>query len=77
MSENRLEIHDRELQRQLTLTTADLRFGDILVKAVTGVGDNGYFDGTGNCCRLPHPPLGFFFLFYLWQGVGDSIGLQT
>ena len=47
MCENKIEIHDKELQRQLVLTTADLRFADILVKAVTGATDNGYFDGTG------------------------------
>lgn len=47
MAENKVEIHERELQKQLMLTTADLRFADILVKAVSGCTEDGYFDGTG------------------------------
>ena len=47
MSENKVDIHDRELQKQLMLTTADLRFTDILVKGVTGATEDNYFDGTG------------------------------
>ncbi|WAQ94104.1 AVL9-like protein, partial [Mya arenaria] len=46
VTDNKIEMHDRELQRHLVLTTADLRFADILVKAVTGSGDDGYFEGT-------------------------------
>ncbi|KAL4222299.1 late secretory pathway protein avl9 [Mactra antiquata] len=46
VDESKIEIHDKELQKVLVLTTADLRFADILVKAVTGVTDDGYFDDT-------------------------------
>ncbi|KAK3588062.1 hypothetical protein CHS0354_012110 [Potamilus streckersoni] len=45
VSDSKIEIHDRELQKQLHLTTADLRFADILIKAV--IEDNDIFlDGT-------------------------------
>ncbi|XP_045168814.2 late secretory pathway protein AVL9 homolog [Mercenaria mercenaria] len=46
VAENKVDIHERELQKQLILTTADLRFADIIVKAVTGATEDGYFDGT-------------------------------
>lgn len=46
ISESKVELHDRELQKQLTLTTADLRFADVLVKAVTEQSDDIYLDGT-------------------------------
>lgn len=46
ISESKIDLHDRELQRQLALTTADLRFADILVKAVTEQSDDIYLDGT-------------------------------
>lgn len=45
--EGKIEIHDRELQRLLHLTTADLRFADIIIKAVLGEDtDDPYLDGT-------------------------------
>ncbi|KAK3093120.1 hypothetical protein FSP39_011330 [Pinctada imbricata] len=45
--QGRIEFHDRELQRQLNLTTADLRFADVLVKAVSDEDkDDIYLDGT-------------------------------
>ena len=47
MNESKIDLHDRELQRHLALTTADLRFADILVKAVTEQSDDIYLDGTG------------------------------
>jgi hypothetical protein len=45
-------MHDRELQKQLVLTTADLRFTDILVKGVTGGTEDNYFEGTGNLASI-------------------------
>lgn len=59
--EGKIEIHDRELQRLLHLTTADLRFADIIIKAVLGEDtDDPYLDGTGTkvmldrCLRGPN-----------------------
>jgi len=66
-----MDVHDRELQKHLVLTTADLRFADILVKAVTGATeeDGGYFDGTGGCFLI-YPPfidiVEFPFLFVIF-----------
>ncbi|XP_069110409.1 late secretory pathway protein AVL9 homolog [Argopecten irradians] len=46
-TESRVDIHDKELQKVLSLTTADLRFADIIVKAVVeDEQDSDYFDGT-------------------------------
>lgn len=51
--EGKIEIHDRELQRLLHLTTADLRFADIIIKAVLGEdSDDPYLDGTGEIVML-------------------------
>lgn len=51
--EGKIEIHDRELQRLLHLTTADLRFADIIIKAVLGEDtDDPYLDGTGTIVML-------------------------
>lgn len=51
--EGKIEIHDRELQRLLHLTTADLRFADIIIKAVLGEDtDDPYLDGTGTKVML-------------------------
>ena len=47
MSEGKIEFHDRELQKLLNLTTADLRFADILVKAVIGDNEDSLFETTG------------------------------
>ncbi|XP_061179764.1 late secretory pathway protein AVL9 homolog [Saccostrea echinata] len=45
--EGKIDIHDRELYRLLHLTTADLRFADIIIKAVLGEdSDDPYLDGT-------------------------------
>ncbi|OWF40478.1 late secretory pathway protein AVL9 homolog [Mizuhopecten yessoensis] len=46
-TEGHVDIHDKELQKVLSLTTADLRFADIVVKAVIEDDEEGaYFDGT-------------------------------
>ncbi|XP_060083505.1 late secretory pathway protein AVL9 homolog [Ylistrum balloti] len=45
--ESRVDIHDKELQKVLSLTTADLRFAEIIVKAVVEEDpDAANFDGT-------------------------------
>ncbi|KAM4544211.1 late secretory pathway protein AVL9 homolog [Fundulus diaphanus] len=43
----RIQIQDPELRRTLSLTTADLRFADYLVKHVTENRDDVFLDGTG------------------------------
>ncbi|XP_005106698.1 late secretory pathway protein AVL9 homolog [Aplysia californica] len=45
VDDGKVEIRDRELQRQLSLTTADLRFAEYLVKTVTE-DRPGTYDGT-------------------------------
>ena len=46
VEDGKVDIRDRELQRHLSLTTADLRFGEFLVNAVAE--DRlGTYDGTG------------------------------
>ncbi|XP_071156879.1 late secretory pathway protein AVL9 homolog isoform X1 [Mytilus edulis] len=47
VSEEKIEFHDKELQKLLNLTTADLRFADILVKAVVGDSEDSLFETTG------------------------------
>ena len=47
MPDGKIEFHDRELQKLLNLTTADLRFADILVKAVVGDEEESPFETTG------------------------------
>lgn len=47
ISEGKIDFHDRELQKILNLTTADLRFADIIVKAVIGDSEDGAFETTG------------------------------
>ena len=47
VEEGKLEVKDRELQKQLHLTTADLRFSELLVRQVTEQKSNVYLDGTG------------------------------
>lgn len=47
MDEARILIHDPELRKVLSLTTADLRFADYLVKHVTENRDDVFLDGTG------------------------------
>ncbi|KAM9839287.1 late secretory pathway protein AVL9 homolog isoform 2-T2 [Aulostomus maculatus] len=42
-----VQIHDPELRKILSLTTADLRFADYLVKHVTENRDDVFLDGTG------------------------------
>lgn len=49
VSEEKIDFHDKELQKLLNLTTADLRFADILVKAVVGDSEDSLFETTGNC----------------------------
>ncbi|KAH9505165.1 late secretory pathway protein avl9 [Bulinus truncatus] len=44
--EGKVEVRDKELQKQLSLTTADLRFADYLVKIVTEEKSGLYLDGT-------------------------------
>lgn len=47
VEEARVQIHDPELRKILSLTTADLRFADYLVKHVTENRDDVFLDGTG------------------------------
>lgn len=47
MEEARIQIQDPELRKSLSLTTADLRFADYLVKHVTENRDDVFLDGTG------------------------------
>ncbi|XP_071340715.1 late secretory pathway protein AVL9 homolog [Trachinotus anak] len=47
VEEARIQIHDPELRKILSLTTADLRFADYLVKHVTENRDDVFLDGTG------------------------------
>ncbi|KAF7641672.1 hypothetical protein LDENG_00275080 [Lucifuga dentata] len=47
VDEARIQIHDPELRKLLSLTTADLRFADYLVKHVTENRDDVFLDGTG------------------------------
>lgn len=42
-----IQIQDPELRKTLSLTTADLRFADYLVKHVTDNRDDVFLDGTG------------------------------
>lgn len=46
VSEGKIEFNDRELQKLLNLTTADLRFADIIVKAVIGDDEDSPFETT-------------------------------
>uniref|UniRef100_A0A3Q0SIR7 AVL9 homolog (S. cerevisiase) n=1 Tax=Amphilophus citrinellus TaxID=61819 RepID=A0A3Q0SIR7_AMPCI len=47
VEEPRIQIQDPELRKMLSLTTADLRFADYLVKHVTENRDDVFLDGTG------------------------------
>ncbi|XP_056155151.1 late secretory pathway protein AVL9 homolog [Lampris incognitus] len=47
LEEARIQIQDPELRKHLSLTTADLRFADYLVKHVTENRDDVFLDGTG------------------------------
>lgn len=47
MDEAGIQIQDPELRKILSLTTADLRFADYLVKHVTENRDDVFLDGTG------------------------------
>lgn len=47
VEEARIQIQDPELRKALSLTTADLRFADYLVKHVTENRDDVFLDGTG------------------------------
>lgn len=47
MEEAQIQIQDPELRKTLSLTTADLRFADYLVKHVTDNRDDVFLDGTG------------------------------
>ncbi|XP_062235245.1 late secretory pathway protein AVL9 homolog [Platichthys flesus] len=47
VEEARIHIQDPELRKVLSLTTADLRFADYLVKHVTENRDDVFLDGTG------------------------------
>lgn len=42
-----VQIHDPELRKLLSPTTADLRFADYLVRHVTENRDDVFLDGTG------------------------------
>ena len=52
VSDGKIGIHDREVQKQVHLTTADLRFADCIVKAVLGDENNLYVSRTGMYGRL-------------------------
>ncbi|MBN3313115.1 AVL9 protein, partial [Atractosteus spatula] len=47
VEEARIQIQDPELRKLLSLTTADLRFADYLVKHVTDNREDVFLDGTG------------------------------
>eukprot|EP00058_Branchiostoma_floridae_P015244 XP_002600732.1 hypothetical protein BRAFLDRAFT_114758 [Branchiostoma floridae] len=47
IEEDKIEIYDAELRKQLHLHTADLRFADFLVKHVVEERDDIFLDGTG------------------------------
>uniref|UniRef100_A0A8C9TBR6 AVL9 homolog (S. cerevisiase) n=1 Tax=Scleropages formosus TaxID=113540 RepID=A0A8C9TBR6_SCLFO len=47
VEEGRIQIQDPELRRLMSLTTADLRFADYLVKHVTENREDVFLDGTG------------------------------
>jgi len=47
VSDGRVEFHDFELRRQLSLTTADLRFADHLVRSISDEKGNIFLDSTG------------------------------
>lgn len=47
VDEASVQIQDPELRKVLSLTTADLRFADYLVKHVTENRDDVFLDGTG------------------------------
>lgn len=47
VDEAAIQIQDPELRKILSLTTADLRFADYLVKHVTENRDDVFLDGTG------------------------------
>lgn len=47
VDEAAIQIQDPELRKVLSLTTADLRFADYLVKHVTENRDDVFLDGTG------------------------------
>lgn len=47
VEEANIHIQDPELRKVLSLTTADLRFADYLVKHVTENRDDVFLDGTG------------------------------
>lgn len=47
VEEASIQIQDPELRKILSLTTADLRFADYLVKHVTENRDDVFLDGTG------------------------------
>ena len=42
-----VDFHDIELHRQLSLTTADLRFADHLVRSISDEKGNIFLDSTG------------------------------
>lgn len=66
--EGKIEIHDRELQRLLHLTTADLRFADIIIKAVLGEDtDDPYLDGTGTKVMLDGCLAILRLFLFLWE----------
>jgi len=47
LSELRIDIHDQELKRQLTLTMADMRFAEHLVRSIGDEKGDIYLDDTG------------------------------
>jgi len=47
VTDGKVEFHDIELRRQLSLTTADLRFADHLVRSISDEKGNIFLDSTG------------------------------
>ena len=51
-----VEFYDIELRRQLSLTTADLRFADHLVRSISDEKGNIFLDSTGRNYVAYFPP---------------------
>ncbi|XP_070566717.1 late secretory pathway protein AVL9 homolog [Ptychodera flava] len=47
LEDNKIQIQDNELRKQLNLSTADLRFADVLVRNVLNEKENTFLDPTG------------------------------
>lgn len=52
LSDLRIDIHDPELKRQLSLSTADLRFAEHLVRSVSNDKGDIYLVDTGKFLKV-------------------------